>query len=92
MKDTKRLKWIRSLPCCIPDHQCEGEIEVHHQAGAGMALKHDDSKIMPLCHKGHIEERHRLRGYFKGWTKARIKAWEAEMVAKYQALYEQEGF
>ncbi len=87
MKDKAYLAFIRQQPCCIPNHDCQGEVEAHHRAGAGMALKHDDRQTMPLCHVGHIEERHRLRGYFKGWKKARIKEWELEMVAKYQGLY-----
>jgi len=91
MKDSKRLKWIRGLPCIFEGEMCEGPIEAHHRTGAGLALKAPDDETMPLCRKHH-KERHDSTGAFFKLSKAERKTWEAEMVAKYQALYQaQEG-
>lgn len=71
--------------------ECWGPVEAHHPTGAGLALKADDAKAYPLC-KLHHTDRHSATGIFKIMRKAERKIWEAEMVAKYQALYESEGF
>jgi hypothetical protein len=89
MKDRAYLAWIRQQPCCIPGHECVGPIDAHHRTGAGLALKAPDRETMPLCRQGHINERHALAGYFKGWDKAKVKQWERDMVAHYQALHGQ---
>ncbi len=91
MKDPKRLKWIRSLPCIFDSPTCDGPVEAHHRTGAGLALKAPDDETMPLCSLHH-KQRHDSTGAFFKLTKAERKTWEREMVAKYQALYEQEGF
>lgn len=65
---------------------CEGPIEAHHRTGAGLALKAPDDEAMPLCQKHH-KERHDGTGVFFRLTKSERRTWEAEMVARYQALY-----
>jgi hypothetical protein len=57
-----------------------------------MGLKASDHDTLPLCRKAHIFERHPLVGYFQGWTKAQVKAWESAMILKYRELYEGVGF
>lgn len=88
-KDPERLAWIRTLPCAIQGlHECRGPIDAHHRQGhKGIGQKNADDQVLPLCRHGHIHERHKLVGYFEGWEKAQIKAWEAEMVEKYQDMY-----
>lgn len=86
-KDLKRLKWIRSLPCVFHSRACVGDVEAHHRTGAGLALKAPDDETMPLCSLHH-KQRHDATGPFHEMTKAERKTWEAEMVAKYQALWE----
>ena len=88
MRDKAYLAFIRQQPCCIPNHDCQGPIDAHHAAKrSGMGLKASDHDTLPLCRQGHIYERHPLAGYFQGWTKAQVKAWEGEQIQKYQALY-----
>lgn len=87
MKDKAYLAFIRQQQCCIPNHDCQGPIDAHHAARrSGMGLKACDRDTLPLCRQGHIFERHPLKGYFEGWTKERVKAWESDMIRKYQSL------
>jgi hypothetical protein len=86
-KDPKYLKWIRQRPCIFEGPMCDGPIEAHHRTGAGLALKAPDRDAIPLCRRHHAE-RHRHAGPFHKLTKAERKAWEADMVATYQALYD----
>ena len=86
-RDPKRLAWIRTLPCVFASDVCDGPTEAHHRTGAGLALKAPDDEAFPLCQLHH-KQRHDATGAFLKLTKAERKAWEAEMVAKYQALYE----
>lgn len=87
-RDPKRLAWIRTLPCVFQGDACEGSTEGHHRTGAGLALKAPDDEAMPLCQLHH-RQRHDHTGAFLKLTKAERKTWEAEMVAKYQKLYEE---
>lgn len=89
MRGAKRLRWVRQQGCCLEGGDCNGPIEAHHPTGAGLALKSDDSTAFPLCLQHHTD-RHSATGPFKTMTKAERKQWEAEMVAKYQALYDGE--
>lgn len=91
VKDAKRLRWVRGLPCALQRPECWGPVEAHHPTGAGLALRADDAKAYPLCHLHHTD-RHSASGIFRTMLKAERKLWEAEMVKKYQALYaEQNG-
>lgn len=88
-KDPKRLAWVRSLPCVFDSDACLGPTQAHHPTGAGLALKAPDDKAFPLCVLHHAQ-RHDATGAFHQMTKAERKTWEAEMVAKYRALYASE--
>lgn len=88
--DPMHLDWIRSQPCALRTHPlpgvtpCEGRpIEAHHPTGSGLALRAPDSEAIPLCPGHHRGELHRVRGTFKWWTRARLKAWQREMSARY---------
>jgi hypothetical protein len=88
MRDKAYLAFIRQQPCCIPNHDCQGPIDAHHaQKRSGMGLKASDHDTLPMSRQGPIYERHALAGYFQGWAKDRVKAWESEMIAKYRDLY-----
>lgn len=87
MKDAKYLRWIRMQPCIFEGDACDGPVCAHHATGAGLARKADDRHTMPLCHAHHMQ-RHDHTGVFYKLTKAERKQWEAEMVEKYQALYD----
>ena len=84
----ERLAWVRRSPCC----RCNGErfispSEAHHPTGAGLALKAPDADAIPLCWGCH-RDLHNLTDWFKGWTKAQLRAWQAGQVAVYQVLWE----
>ncbi len=88
LNPTQYLDWVRNQPCIFEGGDCEGPVCAHHEQGHGLALKAPDDRTMALCHRHHMDL-HALRGRFKGWTKAQRKQWEAEMVEKYRALYEE---
>lgn len=50
-RDNKYLEFIRTLPCCV----CNGYSEAHHSETGGMAVKCNDTRAIPLCHRCHYE-------------------------------------
>jgi hypothetical protein len=86
-EDRQYLNWVKGLPCDLRGaHECQGPIDAHHRTGAGMGLRAHDRQSFPLCRRAH-RNRHDVVGYFEGWDKARLKSWELDRVAHYQALY-----
>lgn len=89
IEDPAHLVLVRTLACCAPlignprADRHWGDVEAHHETGAGLALKADDHRSMPLC-KRHHGDFHRLCGVFANWTKRTLKAWQREMVAATQ--------
>jgi hypothetical protein len=53
-RDSKYLKWIRSLPCCVRNKNCTGSIQAHHTARAFHGLKGGDYSAIPLCAGHHF--------------------------------------
>ena len=51
--DKDYLLYIRSLPCAVRDHTCEGEIAPHHVKTKGSGGS--DYATIPLCAKHHAE-------------------------------------
>jgi hypothetical protein len=53
----------------------------------GASLRSEDAGAIALCVMHH-HNLHTLSGPFRGWTKARRKAWEAQRVAHFRELWE----
>lgn len=83
-EDPNYLGWVARLKCCCcpaqsgPPH--------HTTAGRGKGQRAHDHRAIPLCHMHH-DERHRLCGFFKGWVRDEIQAWEETMVARTRGLW-----
>lgn len=90
--DPQYLGWLRRQPCCAPNARCTRRSEAHHHnlLGSGMGKKAPDRMAMPLCHLHHVFGLHALAGPFKGWDRARLKAWQDEQCALWRARYEAE--
>ena len=83
------LDFLRHLPCMRCGRNTYGG--VHHQQGAGMALKSDHRHGMPLCGPGTTGchgDLHGLCGSFKGWLKEERREWEQERVKDLNQLWE----
>lgn len=89
-----RLEKLREMPCACWDdparfphahRECVPEVDAHHRTGAGMALKADDSKTFPLCHKHHMDF-HAGRGVFRDWNKVMRRVWQEQMIEKYDRI------
>ena len=55
-----------------------------------MALRHDDTKGIPLCGTGTTGchgDRHGLCGGFKGWDKDRLRKWEDDRIKELHDEY-----
>lgn len=50
-RNKKYLEFIRTLPCCV----CKGFSEAHHGDTGGLAVKCNDTRSIPLCHRCHQE-------------------------------------
>lgn len=88
-EDRARLMWLHDQRCCAPGHDhCQHRVVVHHDTHArGLGQKAPHSRGMPLCPRSH-EDFHAGRGPFLGWAREQRRAWQAEMVARYQAAWE----
>lgn len=86
-KDAKYLKAIRLQQCALAGHgECLGATHAHHATGGkGLGQKNDDSRTFPLCTLHHTE-RHSFSGFFQDFDKPRLRAWEAEQVARARRL------
>lgn len=87
--DTAYQAFVRGLPCILALHGgCQGDVEAHH-AGVkpGRGMKAPASSCIPLCHKHHIGELHGLMGFFKGWTRDRLRAWQDAWIEATQAAH-----
>lgn len=50
-RSKKYLEFIRSQPCILCG--CEEDIQAHHTASAGIALRGSDYSAIPVCPKCH---------------------------------------
>lgn len=89
-----RIKKLREFPCAIQDDpgwepggdwECSPDLDIHHRTGAGMALKADDEKTFPLCHRHHMDF-HQQRGLFRLWSKEAKHRWQDEMIERYDRI------
>lgn len=79
------LDHIRAMPCDLRDErpeECAWGTDAHHETGAGMALKANDRRTIPLCHRHHMDF-HDHRGYFWNWTKEERRQWQDDRIAHY---------
>lgn len=94
-RDTARMLWIKSLPCCAQDVMlplehvgpCDGPVEADHAGGSsGMGRKADDSTVISLCVRHHRAPglEHLLSGKV---PHGYVREWKREQVRKAQAAY-----
>ncbi|HEX9640592.1 MAG TPA: hypothetical protein VGB13_04690 [Candidatus Krumholzibacteria bacterium] len=101
-RDPKYRKFVVKQKClCQP---CASKPEFHHMTGApnyapgeqkpkqrvglrGQSQKAADYYGLPLC-PHHHGQRHRLKGFFEGWGRLGLRAWEARHVEHLRAQYE----
>lgn len=90
-RETERMLWIKTLPCCAPGpHECHRIIEAHHAGPKpGMGRKAPDDTCIPLCRQAHSQI-DAFSGPFRDFDRARMRSWQDEQVANYQALWEQQ--
>lgn len=87
--DPKYRAWLRRQPCAVPGciaRRCHAH---HHSLmESGTSKKCADRFSFSLCVRHHVPGLHSLAGFFKGWTREQLKAWQDEMCARYRAAYE----
>lgn len=91
--DRTYRRWIAGFDCCAPGCSARAPSHPHHHSLTGQrgtARKPPDRFCMPLCFRSH-RELHALSGAFKGWTKARLRAWQDARVAEFQSRWAREG-
>ena len=91
--DPAYLNWLRRQPCAHCGHIAPSE--AHHSTVApsrrgaskrGKGEKSDDRFAFPLYFKCH-RAFHYATGDFREWDKAKRRAWQEEMSAKYRDIY-----
>lgn len=87
--DEKYKAFVRSLQCRLwHTGDCQGRIDPDHMgADKGTGLRAPDDSCAAMCRRHH-DERQQWRGYFGGWTKARMRSWCEAQIAVTRALYE----
>ncbi len=97
-RDLAFMGWARERTCMVreiapatfmqPDNlsarritACEGEIEADHMGERGLSQKADDTTCVPMCN-AHHGERTDHRGSFRNLTKAEVRGWRAEAIAR----------
>jgi len=101
-RDDEYRKFVVGQPClCQP---CATPPEFHHMTHApayapgeqrpkqargvrGKGQKAADYYGLALCPRHH-GQRHRLSGYFEGWTRTELRNWETAEHARLRRLYE----
>lgn len=85
--DPEYRERVRRLGCLLAHTgDCAGPLHPHHAGERpGKALKAPDDTCVCLCRRHHIEELHGLSGFFKGWTRAELRAWQDDAIARTQA-------
>jgi hypothetical protein len=63
VKSPAHLRWLRSLPCCVPNCKATGSHAHHVRAAsiAGTGMKPSDRWAVPLCPEHHSQ------GHLIGW-------------------------
>lgn len=89
VRDPGYLVAVRLMECCawaLPDAgRCAGVIEADHAGLRPAGRKCSDNETIPLCSRHHVD-RHQFLGAFRGWDRARMRAWLDEQIANTQAV------
>jgi len=88
--DPEFIAWIEQQPCRATGKP--GPNIAHHlrhtATGAPMGARiKDDRRAITLDAMVHIEELHKNAGRFKGWSQARLQAWEDAQLAIQRSRY-----
>lgn len=88
-RDEEFKTFVRSLPCLFTgDGRHHGPSDPDHAAQrTAMGRKEGDTSCIPLCRRCH-RDREALAGVFKGWAKARMRAWCDEQIEFVRRLFE----
>lgn len=96
-RDKDFLAFIHWCPCALkngdPTGECEGRIEADHAGKKTTAFrKTDDTTCIPLCTRHHRARTTPkgftgYRGFFKDWSKDKMRAWADEKIKFYRNLY-----
>lgn len=87
MRDAGYMDRVRGLACCardLPGARCAGPMEADHAGVRGLGQKCSDDQTIPLdrqCHRDRTD----LTGPFRGWDRARMRAWLDAQIATTQA-------
>lgn len=67
VRDPEHLKYIRTLPCCVPGCR-RGPIHAHHSGlDKGMGQKPSDSSAAPVCERHHRALHDKGRAWFENY-------------------------
>lgn len=85
------LSWLHELDCAVAvqlnDYRfCRWPIEADHLGEHGMGNKASDQSCAPICSRHH-RDRHERRGFFKGWSKERMREWCDSTSSEYWARW-----
>ena len=88
VRNAAHLKAVAALPCVLwTTGLCFGYVVAHHVGAHGTGIKASDLSTAPLCVRHH-RETHDFSGYFKGFDRAQMEAWEVDAVAQTLATLE----
>ncbi len=88
-EDPAYLAFVRAQPCAV-GHCHPGGVP-HHTGPKGLSQRSHDHDAIPMCDQHH-KERHALSGFFKGWKKAHLKAWETDWVELTRSAHTEDVF
>lgn len=102
-EDPDYIHWLHAQECaCQPCASLPHDIEANHSTAApvfsgnkriggkrGLGQRTHDRDAFPLCRKHHHQFTNvRERGFFKGWTREQVNAWQLEQSKIYRDRYE----
>lgn len=89
VRDTPRMLFVKTLPCCCPQpHVCVGATEAHHAGKKpGMKLKANDDTVIPLCTQGH-QQCEDFHGPFSRFDHDSMRAWLDAQIARARELWD----
>lgn len=85
-EDPDYIAWLSERECCVDGCERRSGPPHHCKYFTGGSRRSHDHMAIPIC-PTHHEERHRLSGFFKGWTKKMWREWEQAAVSTYRTMY-----
>ena len=93
-RDFARMGWVKLQMCAVAEEcgtfvGCMGDRVAHHAGVHALSRKADDDTCVALCRAHHVQL-HERRGYFEGWDRPRMRAWQDALIAVMQRRYADE--